>query len=148
MKFDEMNKEDLELLSYKDITNLILEDSKQLNTADLFKIITTKLEMSSKEYESKIGDYYTMLTTDKRFVLLEDGCWDLRKRHTSDKVVIVSDDDDENEDELLKVKEEDDNIDEDENFDSENEDEDFDSDDDDSLNDLVILDEDELELEQ
>ena len=37
MTVDKMKKEDLELLSNKDITNLILEESKKpLNTADLF----------------------------------------------------------------------------------------------------------------
>ena len=40
MTVDKMKKEDLELLSNKDITNLILEESKKpLNTADLFKKI-------------------------------------------------------------------------------------------------------------
>ena len=40
MRLDKMKKEDLELLSYKDITNLILEESKNpLNTADIFKKI-------------------------------------------------------------------------------------------------------------
>ena len=97
---------------------------------------------------SKIADYYTALATDKRFILLEDGSWDLRSRHTSDKIVKVTDEDDE---ELDENKEELDNLDE------ENDDEDSydDTDDDDSyddtneeLKDLVIIDEDELELEQ
>ena len=40
MSLKKMTKEDLELLSNKDITNLILEESKKsINTADLFKKI-------------------------------------------------------------------------------------------------------------
>ena len=40
MSLSKMSKEDLELLSNKDITNLILEESKKpINTADLFKKI-------------------------------------------------------------------------------------------------------------
>ena len=72
MKFKEMKKEDLELLSYKDITNIILNENGPMNTADLFKMITTSLELPKSTFENKIGDYYTMLTTDKRFLFLED----------------------------------------------------------------------------
>ena len=40
MDLKKMTKDELELLSNKDITNLILEDSKKsMNTADLFKKI-------------------------------------------------------------------------------------------------------------
>ena len=46
---------------------------------------------SQKTFEEKIGDYYTSLTTDKRFIMLEDGCWDLRSRHTSDKLAKIED---------------------------------------------------------
>ena len=45
-------------------------------------------------FEDKIGDYYTSLTTDKRFLLV-DGLWDLRSRHTSDKVLSSVEDDEE-----------------------------------------------------
>lgn len=146
MSVNDMKKEDLELLSYKDITNLLLEEKAKQNTADLFKSIVKLLELPSSVFESKIGDYYMMLTTDKRFVLLEDGNWDLRTRHTSDKIAKVVEDDDEidQDDPLLKGKEE---LDDDEvnyDLDSENDDDDFDDDDDD-LKDLVILDEEELE---
>lgn len=146
MSINDMNKEDLELLSYKDITNLLLEENGASNTAQLFKTIITLLEMPSSSYEAKIGDYYTMLTTDKRFILLENGDWDLRKRHTSDKIIIVSDEDEEIEDDIVKSKDEETEESSDE-YDLDSEEESFDEEDDD-LKDLVILDEDELELEQ
>ena len=99
MKLSKMKKEDLELLSHKDITYYILEEEGKMNTADLFKRVVTLLELPNKTFEEKIGDYYTLLTTDKRFILLEDGTWDLRSRHTSDKIVKVTEDDDEEDDE-------------------------------------------------
>ena len=44
MSLSKMKKEDLELLSNKDITNLILEESKKpINTAELFKKIISLL---------------------------------------------------------------------------------------------------------
>ena len=64
MKLAKMKKEDLELLSHKDITYYILEEEGKMNTADLFKRVVTLLELPNKTYEEKIGDYYTLLTTD------------------------------------------------------------------------------------
>ena len=99
MSLSKLTKEELELLSNKDITNLILEESnKSMNTADLFKKIIELLELPKSIFETKIADYYTALSTDKRFILLEDGTWDLRSRHTSDKIVKVTDEEEEEED--------------------------------------------------
>ena len=76
MNINEMSKEELELLSNKDITYYLLEDSaKSINTADLFKKIIKLLELPESSFDAKIGDYYTSLATDKRFILLEDGTW-------------------------------------------------------------------------
>lgn len=147
MSINNMTKEELELLSHKDITYLLLEENGVMNTKDLFKQITDLLELPKSVFETKIGDYYTTLTTDKRFILLEDGNWDLRNKHTSDKITkTVDEDDDDSEDELSDLKEEglteeEDTVD---NFDSDDED-DYNNDD---LKDLIVIDEDELELEE
>lgn len=147
MKIDKMKKEDLELLSYKDITALILEEKGAMNTLDLFNKIASLLGLSQSAIEKKIGDYYTTLSTDKNFLLLEGGKWDLRKRHTSDKVVKAqeTDDDDEEEEEIEEEKIE--IPDGEDDYDSQISDDDFDDNDDD-LKDLVVLDEEELDLEQ
>ncbi len=140
-------KEELELMSNKDIAVLILENSKRtINTADLYKKIMKLLDLPESSFESKIADFYTSLSTDKRFILLDNGKWDLRNRHTSDKVVkVVTDDEDEEEEEedtTTQVEE----IEED-NYDD-NDDEDYDEDTNEELKDLVVIDEDELELEE
>ncbi len=145
MSIENLKKEELELLSYKDITNMLIEEKGAMNTADLFKKITKLLDLPESVYEKKIGDYYTTLTTDKRFLLLEDGRWDLRTRHTSDKVIIPTDTDEEEEEEL-EIKEEQEDLTDD--FDSSVSDEDDFDDDEDDLKDLVVLDEEELELEE
>lgn len=148
MNLKKMTKDELELLSNKDITNLILEESKKsMSTADLFKKIIKLLELPESTFENKIGDYYTALATDKRFILLEDGTWDLRNRHTSDKVVKISEEEDEEEEEVEETDEEieDDSL--EDSFDD-TEDEDYDEDTNEELKDLVVIDEDELELEQ
>lgn len=147
MSLKKMTKEELELLSNKDITNLILEESKKsINTADLFKKIIGLLELPDRIFETKIGDYYTALSTDKRFVLLSDGTWDLRSRHTSDKIVKVTDEDEEDDDSDDSKDEIEDEVEED-SFDD-TDDDDYDGETNEELKDLVVIDEDELELEQ
>ena len=146
MSLKTMKKEELELLSNKDIAFMILEESKRkLNTADLFKKIIKLLDLPESVFEKKIADFYTALSTDKRFILLDNGKWDLRTNHTSDKVIRISDDEeDEEEEEDLEQQEKEDEIEEDSFDDTDEEYDDTNED----LKDLVVIDEDELELEQ
>lgn len=44
--------------------------------------------MNEEEKEQNISRFYTKLTLDERFVLLEDNMWDLRERQSFDKVHI------------------------------------------------------------
>lgn len=105
MKLSKMSKEELELYSYTDLATMILkEEKKSLNTAEIFKKICNLLELSDEEYANKIGDFYTTLTTDKTFILLDDATWDLRDRH-SIKVDLNEEDSDEEED-LTETEEE------------------------------------------
>ena len=150
MSLKSMKKEELELLSNKDIAYMIIEESKKkLNTADLFKKIMKLLDLPESTFDKKIADFYTALSTDKRFILLDNGKWDLRSNHTSDKIVKIADEDDEDEDEESDEEEqelEDEEIEED-NFDDTDE-SDYDDETNEELKDLVVIDEDELELEQ
>ena len=148
MSLKGIKKDELETMSNKDIASLILEESKRkLNTADLFKKIIKLLDLPESTFESKIADFYTALSTDKRFILLDNGKWDLRTNHTSDKLIKVSDDDEEDEDEEVSEEEKvEDEIEED-NFDD-RDDEEYDDDTNEELKDLVIIDENEMELEE
>ena len=147
----DLKKEDVLGLSYKDITNLILEKEKKgINTLDLFTRIVNLLELPSSTIENKICEYDTSLTTDKRFILVYgiiDGVWDLRKRHTSDKIIVDSMEDDDV-DETANVEEDDiNNYDEydDTEDDMTVDDDEYEPDnDDDDLADLVVLDEEDL----
>lgn len=142
MSIKKMTKDELELLSNKDITNLLLEEKGKQTTPDLFKKIIELLELPESTFDQKIGDYYTSLTTDKRFVLLEDGRWDLKSRHKSNKLNLEEDEEEE------EIEEEEEEIEDDStDFDSIENDEDDLDDGDDDLKDLVVLDEDEMEME-
>lgn len=141
----EIKKEDIENLSYKDITFMILtKEKKGMSTLDLFTKIINLLELPSTIIENKIADYFTSLTTDKRFILI-DGIWDLRTRHTSDKIFV----DETEEDDESEIDEMRDDLDinpdeyEDEYSDDSSVDSDYDDNDDD-LSDLVVIDEEDL----
>lgn len=152
MSIKDLSKDELELYSHKDLTNMLLTENGAMNTVELFKEITNLLELPNSVFENKIGDYYTTLTTDKRFIMLDDGKWDLRDNHTSDKVVIIHENDDEEEEVEDEDSDNKDEIESDDNeeddYDSARNDEDFDDSTEEDLKDLVIIDEDELELEE
>lgn len=85
--------EELEIMSYTDMTLEILKEQKKpLNTPTIFKEICNLLGYTEDDYVNKIGDYYTSLTTDKRFVLLDSNEWDIRDNHS---VVLDVDDEEE-----------------------------------------------------
>jgi DNA-directed RNA polymerase subunit delta len=97
MKIKNMSMEELEQLSYTDLAYLVLkEGDKALKIPDLFKKVCTILKYSDDEYMAKIGDFYTAVNTDKRFVNITDGLWDIRDRH-SVKLEIEEESDDEEE---------------------------------------------------
>ena len=142
MLLKDMSKEDVELLSYTDLTNLILTENKSsMNTPTIFRKICDLLGYSEEEYMDKIGDFYTSLTIDKRFVLLENHEWDLRERHAVELVLDEDEDDEEaleeeNEEEVLDEEVEDDMISSEDELDT----------DDDDLDDLTVISDEEDEL--
>ena len=144
MKLKDMPIEEIELMSYTDLTYALLkENGKSMNTPTIFREICNLLGYSDSEYTAKIGDYYTSLTIDKRFVLLENNEWDVCDNH-SVKIEMDDDMDDESE------EEEEEEVETEEESEEENIDEVLDDDtldDDDDLDDLEIVDEEDLEEE-
>ena len=134
---------DLELMSYTDIAyEIIKEDKKKYNTPKLFKEVCKLLQLGEEEMMEKIGDFFTALTTDGRFILINSTNWDLKENHV---VKVVVDDGDEEE---VEATEEDDEITDEENQDIEDDysDEAVDDsvDDEEDMKDLTIVDEEDL----
>lgn len=135
-KLKEFTKEELEIMSYDDIAYIILEnENKKMKINELFKKVCNVLELSNEEFLDKIADFFEILTTDKRFILLNDGFWDLKAKH-SERVIIEEDDE-----EIEEIPEEHEEH-EVETFYDEDTEEDNDEED---LKDLVIIDEDDDE---
>lgn len=146
MKLKDMKKEELEVLSYMDLTEMILnENKKSMNTASIFKTICELLELSDEEYSNKIGDYYTSLTTDKRFILLDNSEWDLKDKHKVEIIMDEDDDDEEYSEEVEDNEEIEASEDENEEESIEITDDEVDLDDDDDMSELNIIDEDDVE---
>ena len=94
MKITDLSKEELESKSYDDIAYMILENSgEKIKITDLFKQICGLLGLSDSEYEAKIADFFQVLSTDQRFMMLEKGFWDLKSRHQA-KIIIEDEEDD------------------------------------------------------
>lgn len=137
-----LKKEELELMSYNDIAHILLKENPKQNTLDLFTKIIDMLELPKKVIENKIGEFYTALTNDKRFLLLEDGHWDLRQNHKA-KHLTEEEDFEDFEEESEDYDDEEEIEKEDEMFDNEENDDDI-ADITEEYKNLVIVDEEEL----
>ena len=133
-----ISEEELEQLNYNDVANLILTNKgKKMKLVDLYKGVIKTLNLEDDAMEH-ITDFFELLSTDKRFIMLDGGYWDLKIKH--DKGMVITDDDEDEEEEELPIEEEQ----AEEDFDDE-----IDKDDDieeDDLKDLVIIDENEEEI--
>lgn len=141
MKLKSIDKDTLETMQLDDIAYIILkEKGKKMKITDIFRTICDALGMTDKEYENQIGDFFTLLATEKRFIQLEKGYWDLRENHTSE--INIQDLEDDMDDDIELENPEDDNINEEDEGDYYDTIDDMDDDDsDDDLKDLVIVDE-------
>ena len=72
--------------SMKDIAFELLSKKKNpVAFNKLWKEVTEVLGLTDEEAASRIGTFYTHITLDGRFVLLENNTWDLRSRQKSEK---------------------------------------------------------------
>lgn len=105
MNVRQMPLDELELLSYTDIAYELLKlDKKSKTTPELFDEVCKLLQINEDNMMDMIGDFYTNLTTDKRFLLLDNAEWDLREFHRV-KPIVDEDDEEDSEDELEETEE-------------------------------------------
>ena len=148
MKLKDYSLEELETLPFDDIAYLILkEKGKKMKINDIFKIICDKLKLGDAAFEEQIGDFFSLLATEKRFIQLDKGYWDLRENHTAE--ISIKEIEDELDDDIpVEEDEEDDKDEKDDNY-YDNIDEMDDDEEEDDYKDLVIVDEgneDEIDL--
>jgi len=148
MKIKEFDQVDLELLSYADIAYMIIKENKKpMGTTVIFKEVCKLLKLSDCAYADKIGNFYTSLTLDKRFVLLHTIEWDLQEKHS---VKVEIDDDEETDDESLEhvdleLSDEEESVVKVDPLDNILDSDELEEEEDDDLEDLTIVTEDEIE---
>ena len=139
--------EELELMSYTDIAyEIIKEDKKKYDTKKLFTEVCKLLELDESTFIEQIGDFFTALTTDGRFIFIDSKAWDLKENH---KVNIVVDDGDEEDIEMDETSDEE-NPEDTEDIEDDYSDEAVDDskEDEDDLGDLTIVDEEDINIEE
>lgn len=144
MKLKDLTPEDIDSMSYDDIALMILtETNKQMKINELFKEVCKYARLSDDEYVEKLPAFFDVLSTDHRFIMLENGLWDLKTKHST-KVVIDNEEEDliEEDIDIEEVDEQE----EAEDIYSDDDDSDDITDDDDDLKDLVIIDEDDEQM--
>lgn len=139
MKLSEIPKEELELMGYDDIALLVLSESgKKMKLQDIFKKVCKALELPDSTVDDQIMDFFEQMSINKKFVMLDNGYWDLQTRHKLDMVIEDLEDEEEEpieEEEDIEVEEE--NEDEDIFYDKDDDTDDVDDDDD--LADFVVV---------
>ncbi len=141
---------ELEQLSYTDLAyEIIKEDKKGYNTPSLFKEVCNLLNLSEEEFEAKIGDFFTALSTDQRFILIDSTNWELKENHVVDVVIDDGEDDEEeieeNEDDEEESDEETEDVLDEDDYSEDALDDDINEDD--GMEDLTIVDEEEIDEE-
>lgn len=137
MKSLNLSEEELLSMSYDDVAYKVLENrEKKMKIQDLFKEVIRIMNLPESAFEDHLADFFELLSTDKRFIMLEKGYWDLKINHKT-KLIIDEDDDEEEVIEDRDVEEEEEKE-EEINYDEEIIDDDETEDD---LKDLVVMDE-------
>ena len=68
--------------------DLIVKTGKEVSFKDIWNEIVSVQGYDEETAKRLMGQFYTNLSLDGRFVTLGDNTWDLRSRHTFDKVHI------------------------------------------------------------
>lgn len=102
MKNINLTEEELVTMSYDDVAYVILENvGKKMKTPDLFKEVIKVMNLGDNAFEEHLADFFELLSTDKRFIMVEKGYWDLK---INQKTKLIIDDEDE-EDEIVETEE-------------------------------------------
>ena len=139
MAIAKLTSEQLDTMSYTDIAEYVLEQKgKKMKIADLFTEVIKQRGDDPKEiFEEKIGDFFGLVSSDNRFIMLDKGLFDLSKKHKNS--INMNLDEEEDEEEIVldeEEEEEEDIIDYDEAIDVDDDQEE------DDYKDLVIIDSD------
>ena len=88
MKKINLTEEELATMSYDDVAYLILENNqKKMKIQDLFKEVIKVMNLGDSAFEEHLADFFELLSTDKRFIMVEKGYWDLKINHSTKLII-------------------------------------------------------------
>lgn len=138
MKLKQIPKEELELMGYDDIALLILQESgKKMKLRDIFAKVINVLGLPEERIDEELMEFFELMSTNKKFVMLDKGYWDLQSRHKLDIVFDMEEDEEELENDDENNIEEENDEEDDIFYDKDDETDDVTEDD---LADLVVVD--------
>ena len=116
MAIEKLTQEQLDSMSYTDVAEYVLEQKgKKMKIADLFMEVIKLRGDDPSILESKIGDFFGLVSTDKRFVMLDKGLFDLSKKHKNsidmnieedeEEEIVIDDEDIEEDEEVIDYDE-------------------------------------------
>ncbi len=145
MKLKDYSQAEITAMSYDDIAFMILsEENKKMKINELFRKVADIYQLSDDAFVSQIGDFFELLSTDQRFIMLEDGYWDLKSKHSA-KIIMDEEDEEDMLNETLEEEEEEYPEDNEEDEEIYYDTDETDDPDDDELQDLVVVDEEDEE---
>lgn len=68
--------------------DIVVKNGTEIPFATLWNNVCEELGLTQEDRMARVSYFYTQLTLDGRFVTLGENVWDLRIRHTFDKVHI------------------------------------------------------------
>ncbi len=84
MKLKGITEEQLETMSYDDVAYEVLKErGKKMSLSDLFDAVCELMNLDKSAKDDYIAEFFTLLSTEKRFIKLDKGFWDLRENHTA-----------------------------------------------------------------
>lgn len=96
MKLKQIPKDELELMGYDDIALLILQESgKKMKLRDIFAKVINVLGLPEERIDEELMEFFELMSTNKKFVMLDKGYWDLQSRHKLDIVFDMEEDEEE-----------------------------------------------------
>lgn len=88
MKLKELAIEDLEAMTYDEIAyQILLEGGRKQKLLTLYEKICKLLKLDFQKEKDNIADFFGTLSTNKKFIMLGNGYWDLQINHKTNIVV-------------------------------------------------------------
>ncbi len=88
MKLKDLTLNELESMGYDEIAQLILEETgKKQTLINIFKKICNLLEIDFESNADNVTHFFELLSTNKKFVMLDNGYWDLQINHKANIII-------------------------------------------------------------